>query len=132
MNFLLDTNVCSAYMRRPSRLAHRFIQHGGQMATSTVVVAELYAGAYAYDRPQTFLRPIAVLLKNLEILSFDPECSERFGIVKGTFSRRGISFSSLDLMIASVALVHDLTLVTDNVADFRHVPDLRIENWLRP
>lgn len=132
MNFLLDTNVCSAFMRRPSRLTHRFMQHGGQLATSTVVVAELYAGAYAYDRPQTFLKPIAELLENLEVLSFDSECAERFGLVKGTLSRRGISFSSLDLMIASEALVHDLTLVTDNVADFRYVPELRIENWLQP
>jgi tRNA(fMet)-specific endonuclease VapC len=102
------------------------------MATSTVVLAELYAGAYAYDRPQTFLRPIAELLESLEILSFDARCSERFGVVKGTLSRRGISFSSLDLMTASIVLVHDLTLVTDNVTDFRHVPDLRVENWLRP
>ena len=33
-------------------------------------------------------------------------------------------------MIASVALVHDLTLVTHNTCDFRHVPDLRLEDWL--
>ncbi len=37
-----------------------------------------------------------------------------------------------DLMIASVALVHDLTLVTHNTTDFRNVPDLRIEDWLTP
>ncbi len=33
-------------------------------------------------------------------------------------------------MIASVALVYDLTLVTHNTADFRNVPDLRLEDWL--
>ena len=27
MSFLLDTDICSAHMRRPARLAHRFI-HG--------------------------------------------------------------------------------------------------------
>ncbi len=31
----------------------------------------------------------------------------------------------VDLMIASVALAHDLTLVTHNTADFQHIPDLR-------
>lgn len=30
-------------------------------------------------------------------------------------------------MIASVALVHDLTLVTHNTADYQHVPGLRLD-----
>jgi len=33
-------------------------------------------------------------------------------------------------MIAAVALVHDLTLVTHNTADFRPIPGLRLEDWL--
>jgi tRNA(fMet)-specific endonuclease VapC len=33
-------------------------------------------------------------------------------------------------MIASVALVHDLTLVTHNTKDFENIPDLRVEDWL--
>jgi tRNA(fMet)-specific endonuclease VapC len=35
-------------------------------------------------------------------------------------------------MIASVALIHDLTLVTHNTADFRSVPGLRLDDWLAP
>ena len=44
----------------------------------------------------------------------------------------GISVSRLDLLIASVALVHDLTLVTHNTADFQNIPNLRLEDWLTP
>lgn len=36
MNFPLDTDICSAHMRRPAKLAHRFIQYTGQIAISTV------------------------------------------------------------------------------------------------
>jgi tRNA(fMet)-specific endonuclease VapC len=42
----------------------------------------------------------------------------------------GITVNTADLMIASVALVHDLTLVTHNTADFRLIPDLRLDDWL--
>lgn len=35
-------------------------------------------------------------------------------------------------MIASVALLHNLTLVTHNTADFRNIPGLRLEDWLAP
>jgi tRNA(fMet)-specific endonuclease VapC len=37
-----------------------------------------------------------------------------------------------DLMIASVALVHNLTLVTHNTADFQNIPGLRLDDWLKP
>ena len=45
MSFLLDTNICSAHLRRPAGLAHRMIQYGGRLCTSEIVVAELYSGA---------------------------------------------------------------------------------------
>jgi tRNA(fMet)-specific endonuclease VapC len=38
----------------------------------------------------------------------------------------------MDLMIASVALVHNLTLITHNTADYQHIPGLRLDDWLVP
>ena len=38
----------------------------------------------------------------------------------------------MDLMIGSIALVHNLTLVTHNTADFQRIPELRLEDWLTP
>jgi predicted nucleic acid-binding protein len=35
----------------------------------------------------------------------------------------------MDLRIASVALVSNATLLTRNLRDFRHVPDLAVEDW---
>lgn len=40
MSFLLDTNICSAHLKRPSGLTHRFVQHGGGLYVSTVVLGE--------------------------------------------------------------------------------------------
>lgn len=37
---------------------------------------------------------------------------------------------SMDLRIACIALAHDATLLTRNLADFEKVPGLRVENWL--
>ena len=55
-----------------------------------------------------------------------------FGQVRGRLLRRGISVPTSDLMIASVALVHNLTLVTHNTADYQHVPGLRLDDWIGP
>jgi predicted nucleic acid-binding protein len=39
MKFLLDTNICTEYFRRPSGLAHRFTQYGGRLCVATVFLA---------------------------------------------------------------------------------------------
>ena len=132
MKFLLDTDICSAHMRRPAKLAHRLIQYAGQMAISSVNLAALYAGAYKHSQTNRLLSSIADLLQEVQVLSFDAKCAEQFGQVRGTSLQQGISIPTSDLMIASVALVHDLTLVTHNRADYQYVPGLRLEDWLKP
>lgn len=111
-------------------MAHRFIQFGGRLALPTIVLAELYSGAYKHPQTERILSLIADILSEVVVLDFDSASAERFGRVRGGLLKQGVSVSTADLMIASVALVHDLTLVTHNTADYRHVPDLRLVDWL--
>jgi tRNA(fMet)-specific endonuclease VapC len=119
-------------MRRPGGLAHRFFQYAGGIAISTVVLAELYSGAYKHPNPARLLTLIADLLQEVAVLDFDSACAEQFGKVQGGLLRQGIMVPETDLMIASVALTHDLTLVTHNTADFQNIPGLRLDDWLAP
>src|SRR6185295_16317308 len=132
MKFLLDTDICSAHMRRPAQLAHRFIQHINQLAISTVVLAELYAGAFRHSNSQKLLRLIEDLLQEVHVLDFDQACAAEFGRLRGALLQKGIAVATADLMIASGAVVHDLTLITHNTADFQKIPGLRLEDWLKP
>ncbi len=132
MTHLLDTNICSALMRRPGGLAHRFFQYAGGLAIPTVVLAELYSGAYRCADPTRLLRLIGDLLDDVSVLDFDAECAKQFGMTRGSLLQRGISVPTTDLMIAAVALVHDLTLVTHNTNDYRNIPGLRVDDWLTP
>ena len=130
MTFLLDTNVCSAHMRRPAKLAHRFFQHIDQLAIPPIVLGELYTGAYKHSDPTRLLALIDDLLPEVRVLVFDADCAEQFGRLRGQSLRLGTLFNTVDLMIASVAMVHDLTLVTHNTKDFQNIPGLRIVDWL--
>ena len=132
MTHLLDTNICSAHMRRPGGLAHRFFQYASGIAISAVVLAELYSGAYKHPNPSRLLALIADLLQEVAVLDFDSACAEQFGKVQGGLLRQGIMVPETDLMIASVALIYDLTLVTHNTADFQNIPGLRLDDWLTP
>jgi tRNA(fMet)-specific endonuclease VapC len=130
MNFLLDTDTCSAHMRRPAGLAHRFVQYMGGLAIPTIVLAELYAGAHKHPNTSNLLRLIDSLLKEVIVLDFDSSCAEAFGRIRGALLRSGTVTARMDLLIASVALVHDLTLVTHNTADYQMIPGLRVVDWL--
>jgi len=133
MSFLLDTDTCSIHLKRPSGLMHRFVQHSGGLFLSTVVLAELCTWAHQRQNPAPVLHRIKLdLLPEVVVLDFDSDCAELFGQIRGRLLQQGITVSRMDLMIASVALVHNLTLVTHNAADYQHVPGLRLDDWIAP
>jgi tRNA(fMet)-specific endonuclease VapC len=133
MSFLLDTDTCSFHLKCPSGLMHRFIQHSGGLFLPTIALAELYAWAYRRSNPTKLLHSIANdLLAEVSVLDFDSAWAEQFGIIRGALLQRGIQTETPDLMIASVALVHNLTLVTHNTADYQNILGLRLQDWLIP
>ena len=133
MSFLLDTNICSAHLKRPAGLMHRFVQHSGALYIPTIVLGELYAWAYRRPHPTSLLQKIENdLLPDVVVLDYDPTCAKEFGRLRGSMLQTGLVVSRLDLMIGAVALVHDLTMVTHNTADFRPIPGLRLADWLTP
>ena len=132
MSFLLDTNICSEHLRKPAGLSHRFIQHAGRLSIPTIVLGELLAWAYRRPNPDVLLRLIEELQADIHVLPYDEACAQQFGRLRGALIRQGTSVSTVDLMIASVAIVHDLTVVTHNTADFQRIPGIRLADWLAP
>ncbi len=131
MSFLLDTNILSAHLRRPAAFAHRFFQYSGRLYTSSVALAELFVWAYKRPDPRKALKNIEELLdEDVTLLNYDLESANEFGRVRIGLRRQGIEVPTTDLMIGSVALFYDLTLVTHNVVDYQRIPGLRIEDWL--
>lgn len=70
------------------------------------------------------------LLAALEIKPLDERVVECYSaIVRACgFSRRKV----IDRLIASTAMVNDLTLITMNADDFCDIPGLKLETWPAP
>jgi tRNA(fMet)-specific endonuclease VapC len=52
---------------------------------------------------------------------------ERFGIARGQLPRDiRHQVGDMDLLIAATALYYDLTLLTRNIRDFHHIPQLKL------
>jgi tRNA(fMet)-specific endonuclease VapC len=129
--YLLDTNACIRVLNGTSAaLVARMQGHTpSRIAICSVVRAELYYGARHSSRVAENLDTLARFLAPLASLAFDDRAAERYGVVRADLARAGTPIGPNDLLIASIAVATDATLVTNNTGEFRRVPGLRVEDW---
>ena len=130
MSFLLDTDTCSAALKQDPRVFNRFVQYGGRLYTSRIVLAELYAWAFRASNPLNRLDAIERLQGEVALIEFTDDCARWYGRLRLQLLALGQSVPSIDLLIAASALAFDHTLVTHNTKDFMPVPGLRVVDWL--
>lgn len=78
------------------------------------------------------LQSIDELISDIIVIPFDQACAECYGRTRADLKSNGITAPPVDMLIASAALAHDLTLVTHNTDDFKRIPGLRIDDCLTP
>jgi tRNA(fMet)-specific endonuclease VapC len=108
------------------------MQYSGRLWISTITLSDLYTWAYKQDDPTLILSKVQDFLRDVPALPLDDACALELGRTRGRLLRQGIKISPVDLMIGSIALVHNLTLVTHNTRDFQNIPGLRLDDWLTP
>jgi tRNA(fMet)-specific endonuclease VapC len=99
--------------------------------TSAINVGQIYYGASRSSRKKQILEAFEeMVFPNVNILPFDRQSGQVFGILKADLEKRGIGCSEPDLRIAAVAIQHSLVLITGNTKHFKNIPGLRIEDWI--
>jgi tRNA(fMet)-specific endonuclease VapC len=108
--------------------ATAFILHhaADRVVVSVFVVCELEAGAAmaaAPDREQARLR---VLLQAVHVAYPDERFAPGYGDVLSALRRSGKTVDTMDLLIATAALVDGASLVTGNRRHFESIPSLDV------
>jgi tRNA(fMet)-specific endonuclease VapC len=130
--YLLDTNILSHLVRQPQgRVAERIAAVGeANVLTSVVVACELRYGA-AKRGSRRLSRQIEAILGALTIKPLESDVERVYVSIRVALERKGTPIGAHDMLIAAHARAIDAVCVTDNVAEFKRVPALRVENWLR-
>jgi tRNA(fMet)-specific endonuclease VapC len=130
MRYMLDTNICIYIIKRqPPQVLHRLAALAqGSAVMSVVSYAELRAGLeiQTANRSQD-ASVLALLISRIPVLPFTESDAERFGVLRD--AARDRRRDAMDQLIAAHAVSVGLTLVTNNEADFKDYPGLRVENW---
>lgn len=130
--FMLDTNVCIYLInKRDAALRERFESHAGDICISSITYAELCYGVAHSKRISRNRRELEAFRVDLDILSFDENAGTHYGEIRHALVKRGRPIGANDLLIAAHARSVAATLITNDENGFRHVPELRVENWLQ-
>ncbi len=132
MKYLLDTNICIYIIKKkPGQVLKRFTSLAvGDIGISAITLAELQFGIMKSSNPQKNREALDKFLTPLEILDFGYHASIEYGKIRAALEKKGTPIGPLDTMIASHAKSLGLTLVTNNVREFKRVTGLEIENWV--
>jgi tRNA(fMet)-specific endonuclease VapC len=133
MAYLLDSNAWIGYLRqnRPTIISRLQSHSSDEILLCSVVLAELHFGAERSGptrRVENFAL-IAEIRADHESLPFDDTAAEVYGRLRAGLAVVGTPVGPNDLMIASIALSNDLTLVTHNTREFSRIPGLKLEDW---
>lgn len=131
--FLLDTCIVVAALKgEPRALLNRLAALApARLHLSSIVLAELYNGSEKCRNPAEQKADMAGLIRSMTAVSFEADDAFAFGRIRAALERKGASIGPMDLLIAAQAVAHGLVLVTDNLREFRRVPGLQCENWMR-
>jgi tRNA(fMet)-specific endonuclease VapC len=130
VSFLIDTDTCSAHLKEHRAVTGRFLQYTGRLYISAITVGELFTWAERSGAPPRRMQSLLDLLNDMTVLSVTEQVGRKYGELRAALFDAGKPAPDIDLLIASTAIVHDLTLVTHNVKDFANITDLRIVDWV--
>jgi tRNA(fMet)-specific endonuclease VapC len=140
MPVILDTDHLSVLQWQEQPACDRLLARLDQLApddiaTTIVSFHEQVQGWLAYlqraRKPEQIVRAYAKLeavwrsFLKMNVLSFTDEAQARFTSVRRECPR----LATMDVRIASIALVTGASLLSRNLRDFRDVPGLAVEDW---
>jgi tRNA(fMet)-specific endonuclease VapC len=131
LKYLLDTNIVIYVLkRRPREVLEVFNTNAKRMAISSITLAELIYGAEKSPNLDKNLEAIEEFISHLDVLSYDAKASQHFGQIKAALEKKGEIIGENDIHIAAHAISQGLILVTNNLREFKRVPNLALENWV--
>ena len=128
MRYLLDTNAVIGLLKdTTSALATRARrEHLADVATSAIVMHELFYGAFKSQRRQQNLALVDAL--QFSVLELDKDDARAAAEIRAHLAMLGMPIGPYDVLIAGQALARNLILVSHNTREFSRVAHLRLED----
>jgi tRNA(fMet)-specific endonuclease VapC len=128
--YLLDTNIVTAQLKRHPGVRQRIRDAelaGHPVRLNAVSYYETKRGLLAIGAHRQ-LDAFKRLWRVLGIVMIDQAALDKAAELYATLRASGQLIEDADLLIAAMALVHDMTLVTHDMAHFARISGLQVED----
>ena len=131
MKFMLDTNICIYLIKqKPPKVLKYFRAYSvGEIGISSITLAELRFGVAKSQHIQKNEEALDAFILPLEIADFDEKAAKVYGDIRAALEKAGNPIGSMDMLIGAHALSLGITLVTNNVREFKKVKNLKVIDW---
>lgn len=133
MKYLLDTNICIYLIKKNPLTVIRHLETLpiDAVGISSITFAELAYGVEKSQQCEKNKTCLEEFVLPLAIIPFDDQAALHYGMIRAYLEKKGTPIGPLDLMIAAHAQYLKMTLVTNNMKEFKRVPHLMIEDWTK-
>jgi tRNA(fMet)-specific endonuclease VapC len=133
MDYIIDTNIISALMKNDSevkiKLQNAFL-NGSKVFISGLSYYEIKRGLLAISATNK-LRIFNEICRRFRVLLLDDlRIFDMASEIYADLKQKGKLIKDADILIASTALVYEITLVSDD-SDFLRIDNLIVENWIK-
>ena len=125
MKYLVDTDWAIDYLHSADRTIRRLeelLPNG--VGLSVVSLAELYEGLARSRNPDADAEALRLFLKAVEVVPLDEAACRVFGAERARLREEGNLIGDMDILIGATAISNNLTLLTNNIKDFRRINGL--------
>ena len=131
MKYLLDTNILSYLLRgKGSNIISKLSSIDRQdIYVPSIAYCELLFDAKRIGN-QKLTETIENLVSPFKIVPFTRKEAPVYASIRNDLEREGTPIGAMNLLIASIAVAGNYTLVSHNCDEFKRVESLLLEDWL--
>ncbi len=123
---LLDTNIVIAILNQEPSVFER--ASGYEWYLSSVVLGELYFGAYKSNKVAENIQVIQTLIDGYEVLDCNETTADCYGRIKKALKEKGCPIPENDVWIAAIAMQYQLPLISRD-RHMNEVEGIAVEIW---
>ncbi len=127
----LDTNIITAFLKNDLEVVKKtsdYLEVFDDLTINIISYYEILRGLKDLGNTDK-IRKFEEFIQENELISIRKETVQKAAEIYAYLKKGGILIEDADILMASIALVEGLVLVTDNTRHFERVKGLEIENW---
>jgi len=125
--YLLDTDWVIDYFnnKEPTSSKIEELRDEG-IGISIISLAELYEGVLNSKNPESSENLLLEFMSEVSVMELDEGICRIFGELRGKLRKKSLLIDDFDIVIASTAIYHEITLCTNNRKHYDRIEGLKV------